>query len=104
KPSLKRRARLVIDRVRGRVYVMPAVLARIGFPRRYFVMTRYLVASLAKDAVRIEVVFQPFKASIVIRKIVFEILERVTLHLRALNFFLFCHARILLNYVPTVKG
>ena len=61
------------------------------------------VARLAKDTIGIKVVLKPFKASVIGREIVLEILERVARHFRAFDF-LFCHARILLNYVPTVKG
>jgi len=103
KPSLKRCAGLVIDRVRSRMNVMPTELARIGFTRYYFVMLRDRVARLAKDTIGIKVVLQPFKASIVSREIVLEILECVTGHFRAFGFAVF-HARILLNRVPTVKG
>ena len=103
KPSLKRRARLVVDSVGGRVNVMPAVLARVGFTRSYFVMLRNLVARLAKDTVRVQVIFQPFKASIIGWKLRLEILERVAGHFRAFDL-RFCHARIVPEHVPTVKG
>lgn len=103
-PCTHRRGRLVIDRARGRVYVMSAELARVRLARRYFVMLRDRFALIAKDAIGIKIVFQPFKASIIGREILFEILECVTLHLRAFNFLLFCHARILTEWVPTVKG
>ena len=86
KPSLKRRAGLVINRVGGRVNVMPAILARVRVARSYLVMLSYLVARLAKDAIGVEVISQPIKASIIVRELFLEILERVAGHLRAFDF------------------
>lgn len=102
-PSFQRRRGLVIDRVRSWVYVVPAVLAGIGLARGYFVMLRYFVARLAKDTIGIKIVFQPFKASIISGEIALEILECVARHFRAFDF-RFCHARILTECIPTVKG
>src|SRR6266436_5487125 len=102
-PRFQRRAGLVIDRVGGRVNVVAAILARIGAARSNLVMLCDLAARFAKDAVRVEVVSQPIKASIIIRELFLEILERVSRHFRAFDF-RFCHAQILTDYVPTVKG
>jgi hypothetical protein len=82
---------------------MTTELAGVRLARGYFVMLGDRVARFAKDAVRVKIVLQPFKASVVSREIFLEILEGVTGHLRAFDFF-FCHARILTECVPTVKG
>lgn len=94
KPRFQRRARLVIDRVRGRVNMMAAKLTRIRFTRGYLVMLRDLAARIAKDAVRVKVVFQPFETGIIGRKLALEILERVPRHPRALNFWLSARHRV----------
>lgn len=103
----------MIDSVGGWVNMMSAVLARIRFARSYLMMFRHLAAGVAENTVRVQVVFEPFKASVVGWKLVLEILERVSDHLRALNFG-FAHRspplshtvtmRSLTDGVPTVKG
>src|SRR5258708_7636168 len=65
KPRFQRRAGLVIDGVGGWVDVVAAKLARIRFSGSDLVMLRNALARFAENAVRVEVVFQPFKASII---------------------------------------
>ena len=77
------------DRASSRVNMMAAELARVRPPRGYLVMLRNLAARLTKDTVGIEIILEPVKASIIGWKLALEILERVTLHFRALNFGLF---------------
>lgn len=91
-PRFQRRAGLVVNRISGRVNMMTAILARIRFARDYFVMLRDLAARIAKDAVWIQVILEPFKASVIIRELSLKILERIARHLRAGDFRL-CHAQ-----------
>jgi len=106
KPSFKRRTGLMVNRISGRMNMMTAILARVRFAGRNLVMRSHLVARLAKDAIGVKIVFEPFKTSIVCRELLLEILERIAGHLRALNFglFGFSHEQSLTGYVPTVKG
>jgi len=67
----------VIDRVGGRVYVMPAIITGIGTARGYLVMLGNALTLLTVDAVRIEIILEPFKASIIIRKLLFKVSQGV---------------------------
>jgi hypothetical protein len=63
-------------------------------------MLSNFAARVAENAIGIEVIFQPFKASIIGRKLTFEVLERVPGHPWPLNFG-FAH-RSPLSCLPTV--
>ncbi len=107
-PNRKRGGRFVKDRVGSRVNVMAAVIARIRRATDYAVMLRNRVARLAKDAVWVEIVFQPLKAGCVIGELLLEVFHREREHFRFavvvghdLTYFQVksCH-----KFVPTVKG
>jgi len=89
----------MVDRARGRVYVVPAMLARVRLARDHFVMLRNLAARLAENALWVKVILEPLKAGIVSWKIALKVLEGVSDHLRALNFG-FAHRSPLLRYLP----
>lgn len=81
-PSRKWRGRLVEDRVSGRVNVMAAMIARVGRAAPNAVMLRDRVARFAKDAIRVQVVLEPFKAGRVIWKLLLEVFQREWQHVR----------------------
>jgi hypothetical protein len=55
--------------------MVAAVVARIRLAGSYLVMLRDALARRAKDAFGVEVVLEPFKASIIVRELLLEILE-----------------------------
>src|ERR1035437_7452265 len=57
------------DRPGGRVDVMPAVLAGVGGPGLDAVVGGDLGALVAQDAVRVEIVLQPFEAGVIVREV-----------------------------------
>jgi hypothetical protein len=81
--------------------VMPAELARVGFARLNPMMRCHLLARFAKDAIRIQVVLEPLKASIIGWELALEVFERVSLHLRVFWFVLVRHSETL--FLPTVR-
>ena len=64
-------------------------------------MLRDAVALIAKDAIRIQIILEPFKANVVVRELLLEILKRVLLRLRA--FGLGCLVLIGCSSLPTEK-
>ena len=91
KPRTQRRAGLVVDRVRGRVNMVAAMLARVRLARSHPVMLCHLAARVAEDAVGVQIILEPLKAGIIRWELALEILERVASHFRALNFGLSWH-------------
>ena len=74
--------RLVKDRVGGRVNVMAAMIARIGWTADNAVMLCNRVARLTKDAVWVQVVAEPFKAGRIVWELFLEVFQRVRQHVR----------------------
>src|ERR1035441_4454922 len=81
-PSRERRGGLVEDRASGRVNVMPAMVARVGRATLDAVMLCKRVARFAEDAVRVEVIAKPIKASRIVRELLLEVFQRVRQHVR----------------------
>lgn len=79
-PRGQRRAGLVENGPGGGVYVVTAILAAIGLAGVHQVVLRDLAADVAVDAIEPAVVFQPFKASVIVGKVFLEVLNRVFLH------------------------
>src|SRR5208337_210210 len=71
-PSRKRRGRLVEDRVSGRMNMIAAMLAAVRRATGNAVVLRDLLAVLAKYAVRIETVLEPFETGRVIGELCLE--------------------------------
>ena len=82
KPSGERSRRLVEDRASGRVNVMAAMVARVGRTAHNAMVLGYGFALLAIDAIRVEAIAKPFKASCVIRELALEVFQRVRQHFR----------------------
>jgi len=85
-PSLERRAGLVEDRSGGRVDVMAALIARVRPAAHRAVMLGHALAKLAKDAIWVQIISEPFEARSVVREHIFEVFVRKPLHLRLLRF------------------
>jgi hypothetical protein len=62
--------------------VMAAMIARVGRATLDAVMFCHRIAGFAKDAIRIQVVAEPFKASRVIWELFLEVFQRVGQHVR----------------------
>src|SRR6185312_1648994 len=75
-PQPQARARLVEDRARGGVHVMPAELARVRRPARDPVETRALLAGGARRSGRVEPFLQELQARVVGRKPPIELCRR----------------------------
>ena len=61
------------DRVRSRVNVIAAMVARVGRAALDAVMLCDLFAVLAVDAIGIQTIFQPFKTGRIVRKLAVEV-------------------------------
>jgi hypothetical protein len=72
----------VKDCVGSRVNVMAAVVARIRRATDNAVMLRDRVARFAKDALWVQVIFQPFKAGRIVWELFLEVLYREWEHFR----------------------
>ena len=92
--------------------VMPTFLTGEGAPRLHKMMFCNLSAILAIYSIGIAIVFQPFQASIIIGKVLHELLESIFFHWRFVIFLChfvptltaFIYAYIIAQIVPTVKG
>jgi len=107
-PSCKRSGRLVKDRVSGRVNVMAAMVARVGWAARYAVMLCNRIARFAKDAVWVQVVLEPFQTGRVIRELLLEVFHRERQHFRFAvivgHLITYSQVKSYQMAVPTVKG
>lgn len=83
-PDGQRRTRLVKDRVRCGVNMVPAMVAGIRGTTGNAVMFGHLFAGLAENTVRVEEIAEPFEASCVVRKLALHFLERERQHFRLL--------------------
>lgn len=81
-PSGQRSRGLVKDRVSCRVNVMAAMIAGIRRAAHYAVMLCDRVARFAKDAVRVQVVLEPFKTGGVVWELLLEVFHREREHIR----------------------
>ncbi len=81
-PSGERSGRLVKDRLSGRVNMMAAMIARVRRTALDAVMLSNRVARLAKDAVWVQVVAQPFQTRRIIWELFLEVFQRVRQHVR----------------------
>src|SRR5208282_5614234 len=81
-PNRKRGGRFMEDRVCGRMNVMAAMIARIGWTADNAVMLCNRVARLTKDAVWVQVVAEPFKAGRIVWELFLEVFQRVRQHVR----------------------
>lgn len=68
------------DCARSRVDVMPAYVAAIGGTALDPVMFGDAIADLTVDALRVQVVLQPFETRGVVGEVPFEVAERVSFH------------------------
>ena len=71
-PSRQRSWRLVKDRVSGRMHMIAAMLTAVRRAAGHAVMLCDLLAFLAKDAVRIETVLEPFEAGGIVGELCLE--------------------------------
>jgi len=101
----------VEDRSGGRVNVMSAVIAGVGWTAYDAVMLRYSLAQLAVDPFRVKEIPEPFQTCGIIRKHLLEVLECKAFHLRSfIGFFHLVHGVptlatfIVPDSIPTVKG
>ena len=81
-PSSERSGRLVKDRTSGWVNVMAATVARVRRATRNAVVLGCGFALLAVNAIGIQAIAKPFKASGVIRELFLEVLQRVRQNVR----------------------
>ena len=70
------------DRVRSRVNMVAAVLARVGRATLDAIMLRDLLAVLAVDAIGIKAVLEPFQAGGIVRELAVKVFPGVPLHFR----------------------
>lgn len=81
-PSRERGRGLVKDRVGGGVNVMAAMVARVRRATLDAMMFGGRFARLAKDAIRIKAILQPFQTGGIIRELFLEVFQRVRKHVR----------------------
>jgi hypothetical protein len=80
KPSPKRRSRLVEDSASNGVDLMPTVIALIAWATSDLVVLSHLLAIKAVNAIRVTMVFNPLKASIVIGELIIKVFNSVFSH------------------------
>lgn len=106
-PSAERSAGLVKDRASRGMDVMAAAIAGIRAATRHAMMLRDAVALLAEHAIRVKVLTEPFKTSVIVGEHLIEVPESKANHLRlgCLGAFHTYHLGIeYAKHVPTVKG
>lgn len=92
--------------------VMPTFLTGERSAGLHKMMFGYLSTILAVYAIGIAIIFQPFQASIIIGKVLHELLEGIFFHWRFVIFLchfvptltVFIYAYMIARIVPTVKG
>jgi hypothetical protein len=96
------------DRVGGRVNVMAAMIARVRWTALNAVMLCDRLAGIAKDAVRVQAILEPFQTGRIVGKLLLEVFQRVRQHVRfavVVGHWGTCFdSTTLLLTVPTVKG
>lgn len=106
KPSREWSRRFVKDRVGGRVNVMAAVIAGVRRARLHAMVFRDRLARIAKDAVWVQAVLEPFQTGGIVRELLLEVFQRVRQHVRLA--IVVSHSDYLQPrlsaIVPTVKG
>jgi hypothetical protein len=70
----------VEDRVSGRVNVMAAMIARVRGARLHAMMLCDRIALIAKDAVWIQAILEPFEAGRIIWELLLEVFQGVRQH------------------------
>lgn len=79
-PEAQRCRRLVVDSASGGVNMVATVVTAIGFAACYFVVLGDLLAGLAENPIRIQILLQPFKASIIGGELGIKLLFREPFH------------------------
>jgi len=76
----------MINRIRRRVNMVPAIVAAIGTAFRDAMVRRDLLAIFASNPIRVQMVFQPFQTNVIVGKLSLKILDRILWELRGLRF------------------
>lgn len=79
-PQTQRGSRFVKDRSSGRIHMMTTFLAAIGPATLNKVVLGDLLAVFAGNPLRITIIHQPVKASLVIGEICLKVLNKIMLH------------------------
>jgi hypothetical protein len=85
-----------------RVNLITAIIAHIASPIGYFMVFSYLLALRTMNTIRVAMVFNPLKASIVIRELGVKIFKSVGFHFRISAIFIY--TLIIKDSILVVKG
>jgi len=90
KPSPQRRSRLMKDSTRSRINLVVAIVTVIAWAISKLMMLGHSLANWALNALRPAMVFNPFKASIVIRKSLVKVFDGKLVHSLDFRHFVHC--------------